>query len=185
MKSYHWKVSNQDSIFFEDSTGLSHININHLENDFRVNLLLETNIGCLFEDELIVEVGNNCTFQLNKIIYVNANLTNGLQNGTSWENAFMDLQDALNMAEEGDQIWVAKGVYVPTKDRFGIENPLDSESVTFYIDKEVQLFGGFFGGESILEARDWEVNQTILSGDLNGDDEYIQDLENINFPAKD
>jgi len=46
-------------------------------------------------------------------IYVKWDAT-GNNNGSSWEDAFTDLQDALAAADSSDQIWVAKGVYYPT-----------------------------------------------------------------------
>ena len=42
------------------------------------------------------------------IIYVNAGAAGG-NNGTSWTDAYTDLQSALARASAGDEIWVAKG----------------------------------------------------------------------------
>lgn len=80
--------------------------------------------------------------------------------GNTWADAFTDLQTALAAAEEGDEIWVAKGVYLPG----------DNPASTFLVDKNLRLFGGFAGMECKLSERDIEQHPTILSGDLNGDD---------------
>ena len=47
------------------------------------------------------------------IIYVDVNVSGSAEDGTSWEDAYTDLQDALAAATVGDEIWVAKGVYIP------------------------------------------------------------------------
>src|SRR5690606_12302184 len=45
-------------------------------------------------------------------VYVDANAT-GANDGSSWEDAFVDLQDALN--GPAAEIWVAKGTYRPAQ----------------------------------------------------------------------
>ena len=41
--------------------------------------------------------------------------TDGKGNGESWENALSNLQLAIGIATESDQIWVKTGVYYPTR----------------------------------------------------------------------
>ncbi|MBI5295084.1 MAG: S-layer homology domain-containing protein [Chloroflexi bacterium] len=95
------------------------------------------------------------------VIFVNEDASGG-NNGSSWEDAFIDLQDALAIAQPGDQIWVAAGTYKPTN---GTER-----GSSFALRNGVALYGGFAGTEIQFEERDWVANETILSGDLNGDD---------------
>ena len=92
-----------------------------------------------------------------EVIFVNHAAT-GLNNGTSWQDAFTDLQDALNSFPTPDTIWVAKGTYYPTSgtDRY----------ISYHLPNGVALYGGFEGGETELSQRDWESNETILSGDI-------------------
>ncbi len=98
-----------------------------------------------------------------QVIYVKADAT-GADDGSSWENAFTDLQDALSLVEEDGEIWVAEGVYRPA-------GPDGSREASFVLEKDLKLYGGFAGTESSLEERgDPTVFPTILSGDLNGDD---------------
>jgi hypothetical protein len=102
------------------------------------------------------------------VIYVDADAT-GLNDGGTWDNAYTDLQPALDAAPiSGGQIWVAEGVYTPTREF----SPGDPRSATFQLKNGVALYGGFDPsvGASEWEDRDWEANPAILSGDLNGDD---------------
>jgi len=96
------------------------------------------------------------------VIYVDAAAPDG-GDGSNWVMAFNDLQDALAVAVANDQIWVAAGVYTPA-------GPNGDREASFALVDNVLLFGGFAGWEEQLEERDWVVNETILSGDLNGDD---------------
>ena len=82
--------------------------------------------------------------------------------GKDWENAFATLQDALEAAKEGHEIWIAAGTYFPEK----LFDPYDKRSAHFQMKKNVAIYGGFAGYETILEERDIENNPTILSGYL-------------------
>ena len=86
----------------------------------------------------------------------------GTGNGTSWADASGDLQAMINTSVDGDQVWVAAGTYKPT--------PNSDRTIAFSMKAGVKVYGGFNGTEIILSQRDWNVNKTILSGDLNGDD---------------
>ena len=95
----------------------------------------------------------------------------GVNDGTTWENAFTDFSVALDSASDGAMLWVAAGVYHP-----GGSSP-DVNSV-FTVRQNVSIYGGFAGSEVNLEERDPSVNLTVLSGDINEDD--IQDDFSIN-----
>ena len=81
--------------------------------------------------------------------------------GTSWAQAFRNIQTAIDFAQAGDQIWVAAGIYNPT-------TTLGSNPAfywrTFKIQKNVKIYGGFNGTETALAQRNWMLNETILSG---------------------
>lgn len=98
----------------------------------------------------------------NPIIYVDASAT-GAKDGTSWENAYTDLQDALTTAISGTQIWVAEGIYKPT-------DVITDRTASFHLVDGVALYGGFPTGGSSFEERDWDTYQTILSGDIDNND---------------
>lgn len=90
-----------------------------------------------------------------KIIYVKAESEG---NGKSWEKAFGNLQEALQVAKKNDQIWVAEGEYKPTYD--------GNREISFLLVEAVALFGGFAGTETSLEERDAAAYPTILSGNI-------------------
>ncbi|MBK9927898.1 MAG: hypothetical protein IPP66_21710 [Anaerolineales bacterium] len=91
------------------------------------------------------------------IIYVKWNAT-GLNNGSSWTDAYTDLQSALAFASSGEQIWVAAGTYKPTT---GTDRGL-----SFILQDSVSVYGGFAGTEMLSTERDPSKYVTILSGDI-------------------
>ena len=100
-----------------------------------------------------------------RFIYVDADATAGNNDGMSWTDAYLDLQDALDEAEEGFEIWVAEGTYTPDDC-----SPSCVRTSTFYLAKDVGVFGGFYGTENDFFTRHVTTNETILSGDNGGDD---------------
>jgi len=92
------------------------------------------------------------------IFFVNQNVQGGLQNGSTWNDAYPDLQLAIAVANENDEIWVASGTYFPTASA--------DRSISFIMKQGVGMYGGFSGDEVSKQERDWELNKTILSGDI-------------------
>jgi hypothetical protein len=90
-------------------------------------------------------------------VHVDAYAT-GLGNGSSWDNAFTDLQSALFAAQPGDQVWVALGTYKPTEGY--------NRDLTFRLKSGVKLYGGFSGVETDLKQRNWDRYKTVLSGNI-------------------
>lgn len=91
----------------------------------------------------------------NSILYVKPAVTG--TTCSSWADP-CELQAALDIATDGNQIWVVEGTYNPTV-------PAGREA-TFQLKSGVAIYGGFVGTETSLSDRDWETNITTLSGDI-------------------
>ncbi len=113
-----------------------------------------------------------CSLTCGKIIYVDDDAA-GANDGSSWENAYNFLQDAITTATGGDEILVAQGIYKPDQ---GIGITLGDRRASFRLNSGVTIKSGYAGfGESEPDIRDVGLFQTILSGDLNGDDVEVND----------
>ena len=128
---------------------------------------------------LLFLVAVSAVMAQSKIYYVSPT---GNGDGSSWAST-TTLTTALNNAVAGDQIWVqgfeqvdaAKKLYItPTTDGFTLKSG-------------VQLYGGFKGDETTIDAREtlgkpYQLKyRSVLSGDINKDDEI--DNTNLIFPA--
>lgn len=78
----------------------------------------------------------------------------GTGDGTSWADAYTNLNDALLAAAAGSEVWIADGTYITP------------DSASFFVNKELTILGGFNGTETEASAADPATNVTILSGDV-------------------
>jgi hypothetical protein len=76
----------------------------------------------------------------------------------------------LDSAKTGEEIWVARGTYKPSKNH--PLDLLDPRAKTFNLKAGVGLYGGFGGTETSLAQRQISQNPTILSGDFLGNDTW-------------
>lgn len=105
---------------------------------------------------------NNLNYGAPKRIYVNASAT-GNNDGTSWTDAFTDLREATVVARCNDEIWAAKGIYThPSGDR---------NRIFGWLHDSIKLYGGFNGTEDQIFKRDITNNPTILSGEVQKDND--------------
>ena len=94
-----------------------------------------------------------------QIIYVDSGAT-GNDDGTSWTDAFTDLQSGLDSAVPGHIVEVAGGTYHPTAG----EDP----TASFDLPINAGVYGGFAGSAlpQSPDTRNLSMYPTILSGDL-------------------
>ena len=140
--------------------------------------------GLLPETTYDIQIVSNCALQNNTTfwtynlkltttkspIYVDASATSGNNTGTSWDNAYVTLINALasNVLLPDNEIWVAAGTYTPA---------MSDRNEPFYLNQNnLKLLGGFNGTEIRSDQRDHIANPTILSGDLNGNDSGVLDF---------
>lgn len=115
------------------------------------------------------------TFRTKGKMLVNPTAT-GNNDGSSWANAFTNLQSALSEQADDQEIWIAAGTYRPS---------ISDRTVSFVTNKpNVKLYGGFVGTETQLSDRVLGTNETIFSGDLLGNDDanitYVNATRNDN-----
>ena len=108
----------------------------------------------------VIELNDPCTWAGGNIAYVDSAAT-GANNGFNWTDAFTDLRSAFAAAHKYvniDEIWVAKGTYLPaeTADR----------AATFRMKDTMEVYGGFNGTEVLRTERLPNLNPVLLSGDL-------------------
>jgi len=106
-----------------------------------------------------------------RILHVDAG-AGGANDGSSWADAYEELQSALAVAEYGDEIRVAAGTYKPDYDPVSGNHTGDREA-TFQLINGVALYGGFPSDGGNWEDRNPITYESILSGDLIGNDEPV------------
>ena len=98
-------------------------------------------------------------------VYVDINAT-GANDGSSWADAFTGLNEAIQAALSGIEVWIAEGNYTPgalRTSRFALKNG-------------VRVYGGFAGHETNRSNRDPSTFVSTLSGEIGaagtGDNAY-------------
>ncbi|MBI9061880.1 MAG: hypothetical protein JEZ14_07810 [Marinilabiliaceae bacterium] len=74
--------------------------------------------------------------------------------GSSWAKAFQTIQGALAVATVGDEVWVSQGTYV-----------ISTEATQLSMVSGVNVYGGFAGTETTLNARSTNAALTVVTYD--------------------
>jgi hypothetical protein len=100
------------------------------------------------------------------VVYIDANAT-GNNDGSSWTDAYSDLSLALAGVTNGDELWMTGGTY-------SLDPTTSATNSRFTVTaNDVSIYGGFTGGEVTRGARDSSLNVTIITGDRDGDDDFL------------
>lgn len=102
--------------------------------------------------------------------YVDAAVVGGDHDGTSWANAYTNVQDALAVTAMSNQIWVAQGVYKPGT---------TEDSAFWLVTNGLALYGGFASGMAALGERNWTSYVTMLSGDIGVAGDWSDNCSNV------
>lgn len=108
-----------------------------------------------FAGRTCANVSRTITVSQVAVIYVDGNSANavdGANHGTSWSLPYRTVGYALTSASGTKDIWVARKTY--------------TERIT--LKANVGLYGGFAGGETSREQRNWVANRTVLDGSNGG-----------------
>ncbi len=92
--------------------------------------------------------------------YVNQATGNDSNDGLSWGNAKATIQAALKLTCEGDEVWVASGLYRRTY--------AESQTDCIYLPKGVKLYGSFAGNETSIAQRVIASNPSTLTSQSPG-----------------
>jgi predicted outer membrane repeat protein len=103
------------------------------------------------------------------LVHVDGTDGQGGRSARTWDTAVATVQAGIEVARarqisdevEDCEVWVRAGTYLAGTAR----------TDSFEMAPGVHLYGGFAGGETARSERDWEVHETLLSGDLAQNDD--------------
>jgi hypothetical protein len=117
----------------------------------------------------------------NNCLYVDPKAA-GKEDGSSWQNAFNYLQDTLVAAAKSvdvNEIRVAAGTYCPDRSKDYPSGTAD-RLASFELFEGVSVKGGYAGlGQPDPNVRDFQLYETILSGDLLANDSTVTDARSL------
>jgi len=107
---------------------------------------------------------------------VNTAATGTPVDGSSWDQAYRTLQDALDASAPGDELWLVEGTYVPALGEPQGDWP--ARGITFMLRAAVAIYGGYTLEGKKFSKRDPILHTSVISGDVNGNDAEYDVSEN-------
>ncbi len=151
---YEWEWSGD--ALFDDATGANPV---FSSAGLPINTVLNVSLRITDAGSQSVISASTLLNIVPALIYVDGNAIAGARNGTSWTDAFTDLNAALAIAQPAQQVRVADGTYKPTSTA--------DRTATFRVKSGVAVLGGYAGGGAAdPDSRDSAAFPTILSGDI-------------------
>lgn len=113
-------------------------------------------------DSIVIMMLDTTTYCIwpTEIVYVDSSAI-GENTGVDWDNAYLDLQLALDVADRYlnvRQVWVAEATYYPT--------PGSNRNSAFILTDSTWFLGGFLGFEADSSEREPDLYPAYLSGDI-------------------
>ncbi len=138
-------------------------------------------IGAFGQKDNGYKAGSAYMFAGRKKVFFVDDAAAGAEDGSSWKDAFVHLQDALAHAEAGDAIWVAQGTYRPDRNTLQPDGTGD-QAATFELLEGVLLQGGYAGITGVdPNVRNPHLYPSILSGDLLANDSINTAVDELNL----
>ena len=137
-------------------------------------------VGAVWDDDNGYQSGSAYLFDAAVILRVDDDAPPG-GNGLSWPTAYRFLQDALaDAAVSGvNEIRAAQGLYKPDQSEANPNGTGDREA-KFQMLHGLSLVGGYAGiGAKDPNARDYELYETILSGDIGEIDSILDNSYHV------
>lgn len=116
------------------------------------------------EDQDVDGIPDECQLRIVRVAHAEALADAGMG---AWTDSVPSLHTALAIAADrpgSTEIWIAAGVYKP--DGVG-----GRRNALFQVPPHTAIYGGFHGTETDRDEREVYAGETVLSGDLNGDDD--------------